>query len=369
MREFDYLVFMGRFQPLHNGHIYVINQALRLADKVIILVGSTNLARSPRNPFLLHERAKMIEDAVASNDLEDAKGRVIVRPVADHPYNDKAWIAQVQALISLTVLGDTNPNDHVTLHGLKDSRVGLIGHRKDGTSYYLKMFPEWKSVDVRTAYSLVSATDLRNQYLQRAPLLPDVHLIPAPTRGFLQKFIMTEPFKWLVTEQEFYTKYRQSWAASPFPPFIQTVDPVVVQSGHILLVRRGLHPGKGLLALPGGHPNPEETLQQAVLRELREETRISDDKGELPPAMLASFIDTSKTRTFDAPYRSERGRVITEAFLFSVPNRTSLFKVRGDDDAASAMWHPLGSLRANDFFEDHAAIIEEMTGCIVKADY
>lgn len=367
MREFTHLVFMGRFQPLHNGHLHIIERALQLADRVVILVGSANLARSPRNPFTYQERARMIETAIPG--IEDAQGRVIVRPVSDHPYNDKAWIAEVQACVHNVVLGADNPSPSVTLHGLRDYKVGLIGHKKDGTSYYLKMFPEWKSVDVPTAYSTLSATDLRAQYLQPAPQVPDIHLVPTPVRGWLARFITSEPFKWLVGEQKFYEAYRRSWAASPYPPFIQTVDPVVVQSGHILLVRRGQHPGLGLLALPGGHPNVDEALRQAAIRELREETRISDSKGELPPAMLSSFIEDKKTRVFDAPHRSERGRVITQAYLFTLPDRTELFSVRGGDDAASATWHPLGSLCANEFFEDHAAIIEEMTGCVLKPDW
>ena len=68
---------------------------------------------------------------------------------------------------------------------------------------------------------------------------------------------------------------------------------------------------------------------------------------------------------FDDPFRSERGRVVTQAFLFNLPSRTSLFSVRGDDDAATARWVELGSLKAEHFFEDHASIIREMTGALI----
>ncbi len=368
MREFTHLVFMGRFQPLHNGHLSIIDRALQLADRVIVLVGSANLARSPRNPFTYRERERMIWDSIKRLQ-EDAPARVEVRPINDYPYNDKAWIAGVQTRVNDVVLSTDNPSPSVTLHGTKDYRVGLIGHKKDGTSYYLKMFPEWRSVDVPMAWSTVSATDLREMFLRHAPMIPDMHLVPTAVRNFLIKFIVTEDFKWLVAEQDFYVRYRKSWAGAPYPPFISTVDPVVVQSGHILLVRRGQHPGLGLLALPGGHPNEDETFRDAAIRELREETKISDPKGEIPPAMLGSFIQDKRTRLFDAPHRSERGRVVTQAYSFELPNRTELFTVKGGDDAASATWHPLGTLTSNDFFEDHAAIISEMTGCAVRADW
>jgi bifunctional NMN adenylyltransferase/nudix hydrolase len=62
---------------------------------------------------------------------------------------------------------------------------------------------------------------------------------------------------------------------------------------------------------------------------LREETSISDGKGQIPPAMLASFIEDARTRVFDAPNRSLRGRIITHAFLFRLPERRKLFGVKG----------------------------------------
>ena len=94
---------------------------------------------------------------------------------------------------------------------------------------------------------------------------------------------------------------------------------MVVQSGHILLVERGRMPGKGLLALPGGFVDASERIRDAAIRELREETGIADTKGSIPPAMLASFIEDSRTRIFDAPSRSLRGRIVTHAFLFRLP--------------------------------------------------
>jgi bifunctional NMN adenylyltransferase/nudix hydrolase len=69
-------------------------------------------------------------------------------------------------------------------------------------------------------------------------------------------------------------KYKESWKAAPFPPTFVTVDAVVVQSGHVLLVKRKAMPGAGLWALPGGFLNQEETLLDGAIRELKEETKI-----------------------------------------------------------------------------------------------
>ncbi|MEL0210067.1 MAG: ADP-ribose pyrophosphatase, partial [Novosphingobium sp.] len=82
--------------------------------------------------------------------------------------------------------------------------------------------------------------------------------------------------------------------------------------------------------------------------------------GQIPPAMLASFIEDARTRVFDAPNRSLRGRIITHAFLFRLPERRKLFSVKGGDDAAHAQWYRFGDLSPEMLFEDHWAIIEEM---------
>lgn len=353
-QKHDYLVFIGRFQPLHNGHLHVMRQALAAGRKLIVLVGSSNAARSPRNPFTYEERRDTI--LAARGAIEAAPDRILVRPLPDFLYNDRAWIAHVQRSVDEAIAEDGSS---------ERASVGLIGHSKDKSSYYLRMFPNWDAVDVRTQHGTLNSTDLREDYLRRAPRIPDAPLCPAETSEFLTRFMLTNAFKWLVGETEFYRDYKAAWGKTPYPVFINCVDAVVVQSGHILLVERARRPGAGLLALPGGHVDPNESFRDAAVRELKEETKISDQKGEIPPAMLASFIDETKTRLFDHPDRSERGRVVTQAFLFDLPARKPMFSVRGDDDAASACWHELGRLSADQFFEDHAAIIREMTGALI----
>jgi len=358
MPEFDYLVFIGRFQPLHNGHIHVINEALKRTEKLIVLIGSSNIAPSPRNPFTFEQRKVMIEQAAFTREIKtDDVQRLIIEPIRDTPYNDRDWIVNVQKTVDRIVAPDYDEK--------KSPRIGLTGLKKDSTSYYLKMFPDWAPLDIKTQYGTLNATDIRRDFLRRAPRLPDAHLCPPSTKLFLQEFALTEDFKWLLAEAEFYEDYKARWGNTPYPVFINTVDAVVVQAGYILLVERRHKPGQGLLALPGGHVDINETFDQAVVRELKEETRIADGRGEIPPARLSSFINGTKTRIFDDPNRSERGRVVTQAYLFELPRQTSLFEVRGDGDAAHAQWYEIGALDSTMIFEDHAAIIEEMTGTTI----
>jgi ADP-ribose pyrophosphatase YjhB (NUDIX family) len=65
--------------------------------------------------------------------------------------------------------------------------------------------------------------------------------------------------------------------------------------GRLLLIKRGHEPGRGLWSLPGGRVEPGESDAQALIRELREETGLSVEPGELignvrlPGAMRAAF--------------------------------------------------------------------------------
>lgn len=333
---FDYLVFIGRFQPFHLGHKSVIDEALRLGKNVIILIGSANLPRSTRNSFSIAERTAMILGAYD----DDNQQRIHCVGLDDALYNDTRWLQYVQKSVK-SVTGDL------------PAKIGLIGHSKDSSSYYLSLFPHWQSVAVNNYHNL-SATPIREDFLLGANSF--IECVPKSTLQVMNEFSQTQQYQQLHYEANFIEKYKQQWQASPYPPTFMTVDAVVVQSGHILLVERRSMPGQGLWALPGGFINPKETLLDACIRELREETRL-----KVPEPVLRGSRHSQ--HTFDDPYRSARGRTITQAFYFILKNDPKgLPAVKGGDDAKRAFWLPLAQLRADLLFEDHYAIICKMVG-------
>lgn len=334
--QYDYLVFIGRFQPFHLGHKSVVDEALKLAENVIMLIGSANLPSSIRNSFSVEARSQMILGAF---DKKEAK-RIHCVGLDDALYNDTKWLQYVQQCVK-SVTGDLNAN------------IGLIGHSKDSSSYYLSLFPNWQSVAVPNFHEL-SATPIREGFLLGADPLTDT--VPQSTADVMKAFKKTEAYKRLHEEAGFIDKYKKQWESSPYPPTFMTVDAVVIQSGHILLVERRGMPGQGLWALPGGFIDPKETLFDACIRELREETRL-----KVPEAVLRGSRHSQ--HTFDDPYRSARGRTITQAFYFMLKNDPKgLPSVKGGDDAKKAFWLPLAELKADKLFEDHYAIICKMVG-------
>jgi bifunctional NMN adenylyltransferase/nudix hydrolase len=346
----DVLVFMGRFQPMHIGHQFVIDQALQKADHVILLVGSANIARNPRNPFTVEERIGMIRDVWKD---ECAAKRLIPVPLNDRLYNDTAWVAGVQKSVqeALTATPEIR----------KNPRIGLIGYGKDNTSYYLKMFPDWEAIDVPSQYGTFNATEIRDAFIQANPVLPS-DSCPEGVVAFMREFRLTETFKNLLVEANFVRDYKRKWAVAPFPPTFVTVDAIVEQSGHVLMIERGQWPGKGLLALPGGFIDKHETLRDAVVRELTEETRLADKHGQIPKGKIGSFIEDNATRVFDDPHRSLRGRTITHAFLFRLPRERTKFSIEAADDAARVFWQPISEIDPRRMFEDHYFILQTMLG-------
>ena len=335
-KQYHYLVFIGRFQPFHNGHKAVIEEALRRSNEVIILIGSANLPRSLRNPFSVAERTAMIKGAYSA----DEAARIHCVALDDVLYNDTRWLQYVQAGVR-SVTGDLR------------SDIGLIGHSKDSSSYYLSLFPHWASISVPSYHNL-SATPIRDSYLMGAT--PTSERTPESTRKILDQFKKTTEYQQLHEEAGFIDKYKKQWESAPYPPTFMTADALVVQSGHILLVERRSMPGRGLWALPGGFVDPKETLFDACIRELREETRL-----KVPEPVLRGSRHSQ--HTFDDPYRSARGRTITQAFYFQLKNDAKgLPKVKGGDDAAQAFWLPLAELDSKKMFEDHYAIIMKMVG-------
>jgi bifunctional NMN adenylyltransferase/nudix hydrolase len=335
----DALVFIGRFQPFHNGHKAVIEAALEQAKEVVVVVGSSFAARNIRNPFTFEERKAMIESVFPTD-------RVKVVPVSDYPYDDNKWVNAIQKIVDETVP--------------RAQDVGLIGHSKDSTSYYLNIFPRWKNHVEVPDVGGINATDIRKNLLDEdlGDIVDRNHLIykSMPYQaygamiGIISNLINDGPWIVIHKEYEMVKKYKEAWKAAPFPPTFMTVDAVVVQSGHVLLVKRGDMPGKGLWALPGGFLNQDETMLDGAIRELKEETKI-----KVPVPVLKGSIKGSKT--FDAPNRSSRGRTITQAFHIDL-GVGELPKVKGSDDAEKAFWVPFKDVKQEKMFEDHFFIID-----------
>lgn len=329
MYDYDFAVFIGRFQPFHEGHKAVVLAALKRAERVILVMGSANSPRTTRNPFTLSEREAIMRDIVGP----DVSARVDVTSVPDFVYNDQKWIGAIQAVVFSAANRKWRAGP---------TKIALAGLNKDETSYYLNLFPSWDSIDVPQEHVL-SSTDIRKAIFG---LINSGHLISELT-PYLEHTNNAE-FAAVAKEFEFEQNYSKKWGKGPFI----TSDALVVQSGHLLLVERGGEYGAGKWALPGGFVNQGETFKQAMIRELREETKL-----KVPDPVIAGSIETSKI--YDDPFRDGRGRIISQAYLVRLRDLGTLPRVKGSDDAAKARWFSISEFMGMGpkMFADHFHVI------------
>nr|WP_320000668.1 NUDIX hydrolase [uncultured Draconibacterium sp.] len=130
-----------------------------------------------------------------------------------------------------------------------------------------------------------------------------------------------------------------------YPRAALTVDAIVfVKSGKetsVLLIERGREPFKNRWALPGGFIEMDETLEQACIRELEEETGLQIEKMQ-------------QFGAYDAIDRDPRHRTISVVYSVELKEQKP---VKGSDDAAQAKWFSLEDLPELAF--DHAEILAD----------
>ncbi len=73
-------LFVGRFQPFHNGHLHIIQKALEEVDELVIVIGSAECSFSSKDPFTAGERFEMIDAVMKQLGLFN---RVKIIPIRD----------------------------------------------------------------------------------------------------------------------------------------------------------------------------------------------------------------------------------------------------------------------------------------------
>ena len=97
-------LYVGRFQPFHNGHKAVIDLLCDEVDELIIGIGSAQMSHDIRHPFTAGERVLMIQRVLA-----DAKIPVYIIPLEDIKRN-ALWVAHVVSMVPpFDVVYTSNP--------------------------------------------------------------------------------------------------------------------------------------------------------------------------------------------------------------------------------------------------------------------
>jgi 8-oxo-dGTP diphosphatase len=132
-----------------------------------------------------------------------------------------------------------------------------------------------------------------------------------------------------------------------YPHFALTVDAVIFsKSGEgidVLLIRRANEPFKDRWAFCGGYVNIDEVIDDAVYRELKEETSISN-------------VSLTRFDIFDALDRDPRERTVSVVYYGFING--SKDSIQAGDDAKDAKWFPVNNLPELAF--DHSIILKKL---------
>lgn len=341
--KFDLLAFLGRFEPFHLGHASVVRQALLLAERVLILIGSQRASCSMKNPFSFAEREALIRMTLTAEENR----RVAIEGIEDY-YDNGRWKRVVAGLVSR--------------HAGEGQRVGHIGHRKDGSSDYLDLFPDG-FVEAGNATSF-DATTIRRAWFFSDDWQAEVgHMLAPAVVDVMESFRTLPLFADLREEWQAIERIRAPYKSLPYEPFFATGDAVVHANGKYLMIRRGRAPGKGLWALPGGFVERWEFSLDAAIRELAEETIVTFPATVLAGRSIAEYLKAHCRfdLPFESPYRSLRGRINTRAFFFDLPEAPDTALT---EEACAIGWFTPAEIERmkERTFEDHAFIVETMHG-------
>lgn len=309
-------VFIGRFQPIHEGHVSALKQAASCCERLVILVGSADACRSIKNPWTFQERKDMIR-----KKLLDVKNLTIL-PLNDYHYSDSQWISDVRETVG------SQGNDNIV----------LFGHYKEGNDY-LRWFPEWKFQDLQATVHLNATLVRTRMFKDNSPEMP----------------------KTVRDDLAFYEHEAGLFYDYPFPETLNfnCADAVVECQGQVLLITRGKSPGQGTWALPGGFRNRKDpSLQDCAIRELFEETNIKVPEKVIRGSVVSTKLYDSNKRSFGIP----RNTLAVYIRINPDPDGKPP-KVKAADDAVEAKWFPLNVV-LNDMalYDDHKHIISQATG-------
>ena len=110
----------------------------------------------------------------------------------------------------------------------------------------------------------------------------------------------------------------------------------------VVLITRKNPPHEGMLALPGGFLDPDETIEQCCIREAKEETSLD--------VAIVRIVGV-----YSDPKRDPRGRTVSATYLCKRVGG----EVKGSDDASSAAWYDVKPLKHTSLAFDHSKMLAD----------
>lgn len=158
------VLFIGRFQPFHRGHLSVLEDAFKKFDFVIVGIGSSDKFRTLENPFTVGERHAMVKHTLEELKVKPNHYKVVPIPDID---DDANWVQHVIK---------TCPNFEIVISG--NSKVTEL-FKRDSKKKVLAPKMKYR----------ISSTNVREAISKGEPLIKYLH---SAVISFLQKIGATQ---------------------------------------------------------------------------------------------------------------------------------------------------------------------------------
>lgn len=293
--------YIGRFQPLHVGHMSVISQMLEEVDHAVIGIGSAQEHHTVENPFTADERVAMLREA-----LGDSIERCTIIRIKDID-NYPRWVGHVESLC---------PKFDIVWSGNR-----IVKQLFEDAGYKV-LIPEYESI--------ISASEIRTMMCNG---------------GGWQRYV-PEGVAHIIKDLKGVDRVRQLYSrryTNPAPTADIIIEVYDNASGTeklegIVLIERKEKPFGW--AIPGGHQEYGDSLEKTAVKEAEEETGL---KVEL----------VEQLGTYSDPARDPRGHRNSTVFI-----ARAYGKPKAGSDAKNAEVFALDSLPEELAF-DHGRIIAD----------
>ena len=184
-KPYDIAVILGRFQPLHNGHINLIEQSFSLADKVFIMIGHSGF-EDIRHFMSPEEVENSIEETFCTKN-----NMYHIEHIMDM-HDDGKWVLKLSNKIEIMKAKH--------LPWIKGSaNICFLGSKKD-INWYANLLPNWTLITL-PPYKNINATAIRGDFFCNKRISQE---IPEESDMFMKEYVDSERYEKLAKRYKQY---------------------------------------------------------------------------------------------------------------------------------------------------------------------
>jgi nicotinamide-nucleotide adenylyltransferase len=156
-------LIIGRFQPFHNGHLYLVKRILSECKEIIIAIGASQFNYTLSNPFTAGERVQMIHESLVENNMN--LERIYVIPVSNSE-NNAIWLELLKSTVPKFDIMYTG-NEFVKALTKNDKRLRIkvsdLYHKESLNGTHIRSCiinnKIWKNLVPNSTYRIINRID------------------------------------------------------------------------------------------------------------------------------------------------------------------------------------------------------------------